>query len=344
MVNQKNKYLATQIVTQGPTSGQQRIARQVQQYDELMRKPQPLAKKDAARVRKSPPTKNERRISRACQHQEKLVRKEIRQINRGNIEALLDATKSSRPQAALTEVEPDYLFQFCGNIIPLQSEDKAIQAAVEASVAPFNPYHRVLFTSGACGKAKGSKQPDTIAAATRTRSAGAAVVYKIAPGTKNENSNIWEEKLFRVSLPPSNTTTQNIEASLGSIAEALALVAIQLAHAIDDGVPHINTPLTRSKVTIFTDCRAVMARISKISLTARQLASTPSVKKLITRSEYLRHLGVEVELRCSPRLQSEGSKRAKRASRRTAKSPGACKSVDSIDEGLQILIDSLEQE
>lgn len=252
----------------------------------------------------------------------------------------MDATKSSRPEEAapapalLTpEAETDYLFQFCGNVITAQSEDEATQAAIEASAAPFDPYRRVLFASGT---AKGSKLKAT----------AAVVCKKAAPGNNNNNDSadgIWEEKVFGLDLPPSNSTQKSIEVGLRPIAEALALVATQLACARDEGMSHNDKGLyMRPKVTIFTDSQAVMDKVSRINFTARQLESTPCIEKLITRSEYLRHLGVEIELRCSPCLQSEGTKRAKDASRRAAKSHGACKSVDGVDEGLQIF-DSLEQ-
>ncbi|KAG8159695.1 hypothetical protein KVR01_010332 [Diaporthe batatas] len=369
MVNKKNKNLVAQIATHGPTKEQQRIARRVQQYDELTRRgqQQPLpADKDAGtRVKKSAPTKHDRRISRACQHHVKLARREVRWANRGNIAALLDATRSSRPDATTTttttttttetgtETGTEHLFQFCGNIITAQDEDedKAIQAAVEASAAPFDPYRHFLFASGTCGKVKGvKKQPGatTTGAATILRRAVAAVVCKTASGrSRNEGGDTdaghtWEEKSFSMNLSPGNSTTQGIEVGLRSVAEALALVATQVACTRDEGMSHDNNLHMRPKVTVFTDSRAVVAKISKINLTAQQLKSAPWVEKLMTRSEYLRHLGVEIELRWSPCLQSEGTKRAKRASRRAAKSHGAC--VDSVDQDLQILVDSLEQE
>lgn len=98
------------------------------------------------------------------------------------------------------------------------------------------------------------------------------------------------------------------------------------------------------KVTIFSDSQAVMNKVGNIKLTAQQLKSTPSIEKLITRSAYLHHLGVEVDLRWSPRLQLKGimRKQAQGAAQRAATSQGACKSGDSPDDGLQILIDSLE--
>ncbi|KAH8770885.1 hypothetical protein F5883DRAFT_666319 [Diaporthe sp. PMI_573] len=333
MANYKKKSLAAQLATQGPTKGQQRIGRRVQLYDELMRKQQPLTKKDAESMRKTPPTKRERKITRALQRQARLVRKEWRQANRSNIAALLNVTRSSRP-TELTET--DHL-QFCGNIT-IQSKDEAIQNAIEASATSFDPYHRILFTS-----AKGGKRNQT----TGMRSAGAGVVCKMASGNMDHNSNadhIWEKKSFSLGPSQINSTTQNIEAGLRSVAEALALVATQLACASDDGMQQIDNLSIRPKVTIFTDSQAVMNKVSNIELTALQLESMPSLEKLITRSEYLRHLGVEVELRWSPRLQSEGSKQAEGASRRAATSHGACKSGDSLDDGLQILIDSLEQQ
>lgn len=331
MVNKKNKSLAAQIATQGPTKGQQRIARRVQLHDELMRKQQPLTKKDAESVRKVPPTRRERKITRALERQARLVRKEVRQIDRSNIAALLDVTRSSRT----TLTETGHL-QFCGNII-IQSEDEAIQTAMQASATPFDPYHRILFASAKVGKCNQVKM----------RSAHAGIVCKMASANKSDNSNvdhIWEEHSFSLGRSQSNPTKLSTEAGLRSVAEALTLVATQLACASDHGMPHNDKSSIQPKMTIFTDSQAVMNKVGNIKLTAQQLKSTPSIEKLITRSAYLHHLGVDVELRWSPRLQLKGNvrKQAEDAARRAATSHAACKSGDSPDNGLQILIDSLE--
>lgn len=331
MVNKKNKSLAAQIATQGPTKGQQRIARRVQLHDELMRKQQPLTKKDAASVRKVPPTKRERKITRALQRQARLDRKEVRETDRSNIAALLDVTRSSRP--ILTETGH---LQFCGNIIT-QSEDEAIQNATQASATPFDPYHRILFASAKVGKCNQVKM----------RSAHAGVVCKMASANENDNSNvdhIWEEHSFSLGRSQSNATKLSIEAGLRSVAEALTLVATQLACASDHGMPHDDKLSIQPKVTIFTDSQAVLNKIGDIKLTEQQLESTPSIEKLITRSAYLHHLGVEVELRWNPRLQLKGNvrKQAEGAARTATIPHGACKSGDRPDDSLQILIDSLE--
>lgn len=329
MVNKKNKSLAAQIATQGPTKGQQRIARRVQLYDEVMRKQQPLTKKDAESVRKVPPTKRERKITRALQRQARLARKEVRQTDRSNIAALLEVTRSSRP----TLTETDHL-QFCGNII-IQSEDEAIQNAIQASATPFDPYHRILFASAKVGKCNQVKM----------RSAHAGVVCKMASGSMDDNINvdrIWQENLFYLGRSQSNPTKLGIEAGLRSVAEALTLAATQLACAGDHETPHSDKLSIQPKVTIFSDSQAVINKVGNIKLTAQQLKSTPSIEKLITRSAYLHHLGVKVDLRWSPRLQLRGimRKQAQGAARRAATSQGACKSGDSPDFGLQILIDS----
>lgn len=318
--------LAAQLPTEGPTQGQQRIARRVQRYDQLMRKQQPLTKEDAALV-KGPPTKRERKIDRALRHQVNSVRKEARKTNRGNVEALLDATKSSRP---LTETDQ---LQFCGNVT-IQSEDEAVRTANEAFAAPFDPKHRVLFVSGTSVKVGKCKQFEP-----RTKSAGAAVICKMVSGDNNNADHTWEKKPF--GLGPTN---QGIEAGLRSIAEALALVAIQMASAKNDEMPSNDRPPKQSKATIFTDSRAAVSKVSNIKLTARQLESTPSLEKLITRSEFLRHLGVDVDLRWSPRRHSQGTRRAEVTARKAAGSHGACKCGDSLDDGLQILIDSLKRQ
>lgn len=61
--------------------------------------------------------------------------------------------------------------QFCGDII-IQAQEQAARAAVEASSAVFNPYHRVLFASGTSVPVAAEEK--------QLRSAGAAVVYNQA--------------------------------------------------------------------------------------------------------------------------------------------------------------------
>lgn len=329
----KNKKipLAAQLATKGPTKGQQRIARRVQKHDELMKK-QPLTKEDAALAREPPPTKRERKIACALRHEVNLVRKEARKTKRSNVRALLDATKSSRP---LTETDQ---LQFCGSVT-IQSKDEAVRTANKAFTAPFDPNHRVLFVSGTSIKVGKCKQSEAATAVAGMKCAGAAVVYHMAPANNNNTDQLWEKNSF--GLGP---TRQGIEAGWRSIAEALALVAIQMASARDAGMPNNDTSTKRPKVAIFADNRAAVSRVSNTKLTARQLESTPSLEKLIIISEYIRHLGVDVDLRWSPRRHSQGIRRAEIAARKAATSHGACKSGDSLDDGLQILIDLLERQ
>lgn len=331
MPKKKKIRLAAQLATQGPTKGQQRIARRVQKYDELMKK-QPLTKEDAALARGPPPTKGERKIDCALRHEANGVRKEARKTRRSNVRALLDATKSSRP---ITETDQ---LQFCGNVT-IQSADEAARTANEAFAAPFDPNHRVLFVSGTSVKVGKCRQSEAATAVTRMKCAGAAVVYQMAPANNNNTDQLWEKNSF--GLGPTN---QGIEAGWRSIAEALALVAIQIASARDDGMPNNETSTKRPKVAIFADNRAAVSRVGNIKLTARQLESTPSLEKLIIMSEYLRHLGVDVDLRWSPRRHSQGTRRVEIAARKAATSHGARKSGDSLDDGLQILIDLLERQ
>ena len=92
------------------------------------------------------------------------------------------------------------------------------------------------------------------------------------------------------------------------------------------------------------DKQAIIGKINNIKLILRQLEGMLSIEKLITRSECLRHPSVDVQLRWRPGSQSEGSKRAELAARKAARSHTVCRSGDNLDEGLQILIDSLEEQ
>lgn len=131
-----------------------------------------------------------------------------------------------------------------------------------------------------------------------------------------------------------NTTAQGTQASFIAIAEALALVATQIVSAKDKDAQY--------RVTIFSDSKAAMSQVRKIVYDEQNMESRPGFEKVITRSKSLGYLGVHLELRCSPRRHGQGMQRAAAAAaRKAAASLKYCKTGDSLDEGLQIVVDSL---
>ncbi|KAL1872064.1 hypothetical protein Daus18300_004433 [Diaporthe australafricana] len=278
-----------------------------------MTKKKPLAKR---------PTIRGRKLARSAQRQENLARKATRKANYHNELALLRAVTAGSD------------LHFCGEII-IQSREAGILAATDASGSAFNPSHRVFFASGVSipGRVRYT-QEDGACQKTGMRSAGAAVVYRRRPGADNH---IWQRNLFGLGVTAEN---RSIEAGLLAVAECLAIAATEMARAKDQA--------TSRKVTIFTDCRAAMDKIDKfrhVGLTEQQLRGIPIRRKLITRSQYLsRHLGVDVELRWVPRHSgAEGSRNAEAAAQKAAMTVEPRKGGDSLDKGLQALIENASQ-
>lgn len=326
----KKKSLAAQMAAQGPTKGQKLISSRVQQYDELIKKG-PLTREESSQAAALAPTKRDRKIACAVKREARRVKKGNRRAHHRNVLALLGAT-TKHDAAGL---------RFCGDIIR-GSREEAIHSATEASApaASFNTHHQVLFVSGTSVDIDKCKHK-LDGTAPGMRSAGAAVVYRKADG--ENQGQIWGKKLFGLGLSPRNPTHQGIESSIVAIGEALALAATEMAYAKNQETPDNDQSVTKPKVMIFTDNQASLSKIRDISLTEKQLErSTPGREKLITRSQYLHHLGAEVELRWSPaKSGAAGSRRAETAARKAAASLMYRKGGDDLDENLQILIESL---
>lgn len=249
---------------------------------------------------------------------------------------------SSTTTAAIpTATETPTVFHFCGDVIINQfDEEEAIRIAAETSASSFDPNHRIIFVasgSADIAKCKNKKQKQS-AHGSRIRASGAAVVCKA-------DDEIWKTNSFGLGQSIRSGTSRNIDAGFYAIAEALALVATQVACDEHDNAVPITKP---TKVTIFSrDNRTVMSEIDRlriVDLTTEQLECTerPGLKKLITTSQYLRRIGVDVEVRWSPRRRCTlGNKLAESVARKAAISFGACKSDYDLDEELQTLVDSL---
>lgn len=303
--------LAEQLLAEGPTKAQRRIASRVRDYDSR-------GKNGKSSQTRRKPSKKERRIASAVLHQDKLdgrqanmVTKNNRRTNRSNAVALLDILTHRRDTTAP--------LQFGGEVI-IQAREEAIQAAAEASSAAFDPHHYVLFASGASVPARRATKEGK-----HIRSAGTAVVYKRA-ATDNA-ANVWGKERSGLGQLAKNA------AGFVAIAEALSLVATGIASAEDRDAKY--------KATIFSDNQAALRQIRYLNYDEQTGGGTPGVEKLITRSQYLDYVGVHVELRWSPNQGSQGMKRAATAARKVAPSHMECKFGDSLDEGLQLVVDSI---
>jgi ribonuclease HI len=155
-----------------------------------------------------------------------------------------------------------------------------------------------------------------------------------------EIGNSWNQRRYLL-----RGTSNVYRAKLSAVAEALA---IAFSWAIHKQVLDENSPQLESRVheiSIFTDSQDVLTKLENLrhrALTERQMQGDFILRKLITRSQYLRRLGVRVELRWVPgHARVEGNERADKAARRAAKN-----GVDSNvpDEGLELVAAELARQ
>jgi ribonuclease HI len=171
------------------------------------------------------------------------------------------------------------------------------------------PRRLVLFADGSAF----SRVIDRRSARLVPRGFGAAVAYKMYG-----RDDIWHERLYHLRGGPSTFRTE-----LTAVAEALAIAlpwAIQKT-TLDES--YLEAGLGACEVVIFTDSQDVLRRREKLrdeALTEhRMLKGDPVLRKVITRSQYLRQLAVRVELHWVPgHADVEGNERADAAARLAA--------------------------
>lgn len=210
--------------------------------------------------------------------------------------------------------------RFHGHVI-VESREDAIHTAANTTNSADEPRQLVFFVDGS--RFTNIKDRRKRKAPASGKAAGAAVVYQ----TRDQ---VWEERTFHLADGHNSKS-----AEMAAIAEGLAIALSRimlLANGHDEG---------RSKVIIFTDCQQAMNRIEgfrRDSLGEGRLRSDPIVRKLVTRSQYLRGLGVEVEIRWVPSHSGiEGNVRADAAAQSAAwRCPGIADGV-YLDEGLRMI-------
>lgn len=212
--------------------------------------------------------------------------------------------------------------RFHGQIIVEDREDATRTAATTMdSTAPDGSRQLVFFVDGSrFTKVKDKRKRK---APVSGKASGAAVVYQTDVKT-------WEERTFNFADGHKSKSTE-----MAAIAEGLAFALSQVLLLGRDQSKNIG------RVIIFTDCQAAMFRIERFrcnSLAEGRLRSDPIVRKLVTRSQYLRGLGIEVEIRWVPAHSGvEGNVRADAAARSAAwPLPGIAEGV-YLDEGLRMI-------
>lgn len=89
-----------------------------------------------------------------------------------------------------------------------------------------------------------------------------------------------------------------------------------------------------SRVVILTDCQAALfelQRLQHVSYTEKQLQGNSIARRIITRSQYLQRLGVQLEIRWVPgHAGVQGNHYANTAARAMARSGANCKEEETI--------------
>lgn len=140
----------------------------------------------------------------------------------------------------------------------------------------------------------------------------------------------WEERTFCLAAGLTSNITE-----MAAIAEGLAIALSQIL-LFSSGQRK-----DKAKVIIFADCQAAIHHVNKFQRTSPsegRVYGNPIVRKLVTRSQYLRSLGVEVEIRWVPGHSGvEGNIRADAAARSAAwHCPGVAEGV-YLDDGLRLI-------
>lgn len=226
---------------------------------------------------------------------------------------------NSRRELALLRSTPE--LRFAGDVIT-QPRDDAILAAREAASRPrpeCAEKELVFYVDGSSFYKPGKRNAK--------RCAGAAVVFPADDGQ------VWQERVF-----PLPRETDAFGAEMTAIAEGLAVALSQT----------LTQPGGIRKVAVFSDCPGALVRLNELrqrtfseECLRSELPVNSVLRKLITRSQYFRRLGISVELRWVPAHSGvEGNVRADRAARNAAQDdragPGLTKGV-YLDEALHLI-------
>lgn len=225
-----------------------------------------------------------------------------------------------RRELVLLQVTAD--LRFHGQVIIESREDAILTATNTRNSGPGDePWQLVFFVDGS--RFTNIKDKRKRKAPQSGKASGAAVVYQ-------RLDQEWEERTFCLAYGLKSKITK-----MAAIAEALAIALSQillLSKCQDEN---------KAKVVIFADCQAAIHHVNKFQRTSPsegRVHNDPIVRKLVTRSQYLRILGVEVEIRWVPGHSGvEGNVRADAAARSAAwRYPGIAEGV-YLDEGLRII-------
>lgn len=206
---------------------------------------------------------------------------------------------------------------FNGQLV-IQSREVATSKAIETS--PYNGEQLAYFTASAVHISPKKNIYDLEKRRTKVRLAAAAA-YKATESIK------WTVTSF--SVPP-GARSHYLQAGMAGIAGALAMAITSIISQRREAT------VTFTKVIIMTDCEAAIHQLQKLQklqdYTKEQIQGYTLIRKLITRYQYLRYLGIPLEIHWIPGHHKDiaGNLQANSGARRTAK----CSNITVYEEEL----------
>lgn len=278
---------------------------------------------------KTPPVKNKEE-PKPRKKAEAIVSEVACQIALAKATRKANRKANKRMEEELWRATPE--LQFCGDIIIEESREDAIATAKEiSSKTNVNSQHMAFFVDGSLIPKPKKKSKRSISG-SKSDSAplcGAAVIYR-----SSEDSQDWHETY--ISLLHERNSDQ---AEISAVAEGLVVATTKMMHFKSQNSAELERMAINYKVTIFTDSQRALTTVDKLRgekfIADDRVRSNPITRKFITRSQYLRRIGVHLELRWVPGHSGvEGNVRADVAARKAAKVQDI--SV-YIDEGLRLI-------
>ncbi|KAL7926875.1 hypothetical protein ACQKWADRAFT_278862 [Trichoderma austrokoningii] len=271
---------------------------------------------------KTPPAQKKAKsdISRCNEGHEK-IKAGLHPIAR-QITTMTNEKANSRMERALLKATSE--LQFYGDVIIKESKKNAITTANETSSKSFaDDQHMVIFADGSLvWKPQGKS--------VSIAHLGAAVVYKRLKGGQE-----WQVRSF---LAVSNKRN-SVLAELIAIAQSLAVATELVMHLRLQNGSGAGGKAAKYRVTIFSDCQSALGLVNNLRgkkpIDNKQVCNDPFKRKIITRSQQLRRLGIRPELRWVPgHAKVDGHNRADRAAYLAANSQGI---TVPLDEGLRLI-------
>ncbi|KAL7937905.1 hypothetical protein V8C35DRAFT_290248 [Trichoderma chlorosporum] len=244
-----------------------------------------------------------------------MKRKTEKQLTRETAEHM-SMVKKSRKQASLETEKALFsaasVLRFHGQLI-IQPREAAVSKAME--LCNGKEGQLLFFTDGAVHSASKEDKQDILHGDPPSRGSKVKLAAAVAYKHDAIESSEWAVKSF--SVPPGGRHYY-LEAEKAGIAGALA---IAISAIVD--LKKKQSSAASNKVIIFTDCQDAIGQLQKLQKHTGKKAGDGSLTgKLITRSQYLHHLGVSLEVHWVPSRHPAitGNILADNEARRTSKS------------------------